>query len=1266
MPSVAKQWAVTTNGTFDFNDPANWQFGTVPGVLDTAQFDTNVNDTVTGSATIAELQVDLGLITLTGSYTLSGAQPTELATGVDGGLIIAPGASVSGAGSISVFGELIVEGALSGSSISISGIPAFLTLSPGSILDVGSVSLGVGGFIGTAQSGATQIGLGNGNPLQISGAVSQLASELLITGTISGTGLLEVFGSVELDGNNTYSGGTTLSPSGLAGSVLAVGNANALGSDGLTITDGGELLGTTTETIPNAVTINGNAAFAAAHGQRLTISSWTINANGQTITFGAPGQDGIVAMPGAVINNLPNGYTILVQSGTLFANASSFGAGVTGNDHHTTIRAGATFDLNGFATVVNDLQGAGQLTNTSFFAASLHVNGGSFGGVISGPLSLEVVNSSELLLFGNNTYTGGTTIDSGSTLILGLGPAGSVSGAIADNGILAINGTDNFVVNDVAGPGRLEQIGPGTTWLGSGLNYTGGTLIAAGTLIVNDPAALGAGALTISGGELLEGLTGTINNTLTMTGNFTIAAAHAQTLTIPTTQPWALTETINEVIAFGAPGQDGTVVWNAPAGSSVSTSLNTAYTVSVQAGTLRPGLNGGFGLLFVDAQSAIIQAAGTLDANGFSFTLNDLEGGGHISDSGGAATLTVNGGNFSGVIGGPLHLTVTGTALTLSGNNTYTGGTTINSGATLTLGAGGTTGSVAGAITDNGALAINRSDNFIVNNVSGTGQLQQTGPGTTWLGTGLSYTGGTLISAGTLIVNDPTALGPGALTIAGGELLEGLTGTISNQSTISGNITIAAAHGQTLTFAPSFLTVGENTGETITFGAPGQDGTVVFPGVNGSVANPNTYTVLVQAGTLRAGDVNGFPAVLGDDQHTGILAGASLDAAGISFTVNDLQGAGHITDSAGAAILTVNGGNFAGVIDGPLSLSVLGGLVLAGPNAYTGSTTVQSGATLTLSGGGATPPVPGAITDNGTLEFRHAHRFVEAGLISGSGNVLQDGAGTTVLSATNTYSGGTYLSGGTLELQTPGAIGSGAVTFLAGAPSTLRIDGLTMPGNAILNFALGDTIDLANIGAHSWSYSGGVLTLFGGGVTVAQLHLSTPYSHPLFALSGDGIGGTNIVLEPPRPQDLNADNRADLVFQTPNNAFLGALSTGAGFTAPALWVQQGGSFIPGEAQYADVNNDHRADLIFQGLDNRFYVSLSTGTGFTAPVQWVQHGGSFTPGQAQYADVNADGRADLIMQGNDNGFYVSLSTGSGFTPPAQWLQLPGSLIPGQVQ
>src|SRR5438270_714794 len=78
--------------------------------------------------------------------------------------------------------------------------------------------------------------------------------------------------------------------------------------------------------------------------------------------------------------------------------------------------------------------------------------------------------------------------------------------------------------------------------------------------------------------------------------------------------------------------------------------------------------------------------------------------------------------------------------------------------------------------------------------------------------------------------------------------------------------------------------------------------------------------------------------------------------------------------------------------------------------------------------------------------------------------------------------------------------------------------------------------------------------------------------------------------------------------------------------------------------------DGRADLIMQSGDNGFYVSLSTGSSFTAPAHWVQHGGSFTAGQAQYADVNGDGRFDLLFQASDNKEYLSLSSGSNFGAP----------------
>ena len=107
---------------------------------------------------------------------------------------------------------------------------------------------------------------------------------------------------------------------------------------------------------------------------------------------------------------------------------------------------------------------------------------------------------------------------------------------------------------------------------------------------------------------------------------------------------------------------------------------------------------------------------------------------------------------YSGIVSGTGTLTQTGVGtLRLTGANTYTGTTTISAG-TLSLGSGGTTGSVAGNIVDNAALVFNRSDALTYGGiVSGTGTLTQAGFGTLTLTGANTYTGGTTISAGTLL-----------------------------------------------------------------------------------------------------------------------------------------------------------------------------------------------------------------------------------------------------------------------------------------------------------------------------------------------------------------------------------------------------------------------------------------------------------------------------------------------------------------------------------
>lgn len=130
------------------------------------------------------------------------------------------------------------------------------------------------------------------------------------------------------------------------------------------------------------------------------------------------------------------------------------------------------------------------------------------------------------------------------------------------------------------------------------------------------------------------------------------------------------------------------------------------------------------------------------------------------------------------MISGAYSLGITG-AVILTGANTYTGSTTIAAGGVLTLGDGGPTGSIPGAISDNGTLAIDQSGSVTLNNVSGTGALLQEGHGTTTLGTGISYSGGTSITAGTLAVGNAAELGTGALKINGGEFLASASQTIS-------------------------------------------------------------------------------------------------------------------------------------------------------------------------------------------------------------------------------------------------------------------------------------------------------------------------------------------------------------------------------------------------------------------------------------------------------------------------------------------------------
>jgi autotransporter-associated beta strand protein len=160
-----------------------------------------------------------------------------------------------------------------------------------------------------------------------------------------------------------------------------------------------------------------------------------------------------------------------------------------------------------------------------------------------------------------------------------------------------------------------------------------------------------------------------------------------------------------------------------------------------------------------------------VNLNGSSLTVGPLSGAGTIDDFTGAGTpvLTLGGTastTFSGVIAnttGAVSVVQAGTGnLVLTGTNTYTGSTTINAGS-VELGNGGTSGSVAGSIIDNTSLLIDRSDTAVTfaNAISGTGSVSNVGLGSVTFTGANSYSNGTNVNAGTLVIGAAGALPSG-------------------------------------------------------------------------------------------------------------------------------------------------------------------------------------------------------------------------------------------------------------------------------------------------------------------------------------------------------------------------------------------------------------------------------------------------------------------------------------------------------------------------
>jgi autotransporter-associated beta strand protein len=264
----------------------------------------------------------------------------------------------------------------------------------------------------------------------------------------------------------------------------------------------------------------------------------------------------------------------------------------------------------------------------------------------------------------------------------------------------------------------------------------------------------------------------------------------------------------NELL-IGATIESGVIVPSESAGAVIVTGTGASLTLF---GT---GLPASQQSLEVIIGSLLVQNGGTVSAQGVTIGPDGQIniGNGGVGGTFNALTIandglinfnltdtTMFGAQVSG--SGQIVKDGTGTAI-LTGNNTYSGGTTINAG-TLQIGNGGTTGNIIGNVVDNGTLAFNRSDTFTFGGlISGTGDVQQNGAGTTVLALDNTYTGTTTVNAGSLIVDGSIASiqtlvnangllgGRGSI---GGNLVNG--GTVSPGDSLPGTLTVSGNYTQ--------------------------------------------------------------------------------------------------------------------------------------------------------------------------------------------------------------------------------------------------------------------------------------------------------------------------------------------------------------------------------------------------------------------------------------------------------------------------------------
>ena len=814
----------------------------------------------------------------------------------------------------------------------------------------------------------------------------------------------------------------------------------------------------------------------------------TVNGAGNTLTIGTIGLD--IGSGSRVIQtftgsgNISVGTINLGGSGSNTANSFSYtGTGsmtitgvVQGGSNYSDSVTNGTLNLNG-----GTLQEGLNVSSTGNFSENAS-------GVMAGGSSFAFAQTSSGTsnIAGTNTYTGGTSISAGTYNLTG------VLGATA----VSTSGTGVFTESNTGylNTGATFTQGSTSTSTLSGSNkYTGYTTVNAGTLLLDfsqsaTPASatniistgsslvLGGGTLSIKGG----GSSDTNSQGFFATA---LTAGTSSELSFAQNGDTTLSATLGALTRNAGSMLDVTL----PSAGAVSTTSTTSATNTVLVSAATNGIafatvNGG--TAFATNTSGTIGVL-TPTAGTYGSTANVSVTGGDMPASGaGANTLTFAGTNAATLtLSGTNVITTGGILITPSttGATTITGGT-IQGGTGRELVVINNEPNTAGSLTISSIIADSTSGSSALTIGSSLGAAGiAANPQRTVLSAANTFTGQTTLLSGTLDLSNVLALQNSALQLNAGTTLVFDQSANSTAFTLvglsGGAANISLSNNASPTPAAIALTVGGNNASTTYTGVLSGSGSLTKVGTGSltlGTASGLTYSggLIVDSGIVGA--ANGS-APYGSGPVTLGLSGSSATAGLSTFSASNT-----ITVEPGVAASGATGPGTAlrtMVDDSGTGLIQSGAITLVGGGTFTG---VQTNGTITLSGGiGGTGNFVNAGTAGATVTLSTV-AVNPTGLIenneTGTGNLIisttigsnvlgliQNGTSSTVLSGTNTFTGDTTITKGTLNVQSAAALQdstvitnstAGSLTFGPASATHLAaaaVGGLAGSGNINLN-----------------------------------------------------------------------------------------------------------------------------------------------------------------------------------------------------------------------